>query len=304
MRERALRFGKTATMVGILTQPDLDVRRNDVPAVVLLNSGILHHVGASRLYVQIARCLAGHGYTSLRFDFSGVGDSEPRRDSLPFEESAIVEAREAMDYVSGVAGTSDFVLMGLCSGADMSYFTALRDERVIGIAQLDAFVYRTPGWYLRQYGPKIVSLSAWINAVERRIAPLVNRLKGIEPSATSEDFVAPEYRRIFPPKHTVERGLVQLAARGTHLFFCFTGDEEQIAYREQYEESFGSVDFGGRIHVEYLPEADHTFTGIHEQAKVVRLIAEWCGRAFPSEAARGIEDSTPFSSGSGNEVRV
>ena len=138
MRERVLRFGETATLVGILTEPDLDVRRTDVPAVVLLNSGILHHVGASRLYVQIARHLAECGCTSLRFDFSGIGDSEPRRDSLPFEESALVEAREAMDYVSGVAGTSEFVLIGLCSGADMSYFTAVNDEHVVGVAQLDA----------------------------------------------------------------------------------------------------------------------------------------------------------------------
>ena len=280
MRERALRFGETATLVGILTQPDPDVRLSEVPAVLLLNSGILHHVGASRLYVQIARILAERGYTSLRFDFSGIGDSEPRRDSLPFEESAIVEAREAMDYLSGVAGTSDFVLMGLCSGADMAYFTALHDERVVGIAQLDAFVYRTPGWYLRWYGPKILSLSAWSNAVRSRVAPLVDRLRGIGPSEASEDFVSPEYRRVFPPKHTVKEGLAQLAARRTHLFFCFTGDEEHFAYREQYEESFASVDFGGRIRVEYLPEADHTFTGIHEQQKVVPLIADWYHDAF------------------------
>lgn len=282
MRERVLRFGETATLVGILTEPDLDVRRTDVPAVVLLNSGILHHVGASRLYVQIARHLAECGCTSLRFDFSGIGDSEPRRDSLPFEESALVEAREAMDYVSGVAGTSEFVLIGLCSGADMSYFTAVNDERVVGVAQLDAFVYRTPGWYVREYGPKIISLSAWINAVQCRVAPLVDRLRGNGPGEASGDLVTPEYRRVFPPKHTVKEGLERLAARGTHLFFCFTGDEEHIAYQEQYEESFGSVDFGGRIRVEYLPEADHTFTGIHEQAQVVPLIADWYEKAFTS----------------------
>jgi pimeloyl-ACP methyl ester carboxylesterase len=303
MRERALRFGETATLVGILTQPDPEERRRGAPAVVFLNSGILHHVGASRVYVQMARRLAGHGYTSLRFDFSGIGDSEPRRDSLSFEESAIVEAREAMDYLSAVAETSNFVLAGLCSGADMSYFTALQDERVVGVAQLDAFVYRTSGWYLRRYGPKLLSASAWINSVRCRVAPVLDRLRGTAPVVVSEDFAAAEYRRVFPPKRSVKEGMARLAQRGTHLFFCFSGDEDEIAYREQYEESLRSVDFGGRICVQYLPRADHTFTGIYDQVQVVDMVADWFDESFSGYGAESRQPPIIDSIGSTLEAR-
>src|SRR5436190_8757987 len=98
MRERAVRLGKNA-MVGVLTEPDPQVRSADAPAVVLLNAGLLHRVGACRLHVRVARALAPAGFTSLRFDFSGMGDSEPRRDGLSFEEAAVREVQEAMDYL-------------------------------------------------------------------------------------------------------------------------------------------------------------------------------------------------------------
>ena len=57
----------------------------NAPTMVILSSGILHRPGASRLYVQIARALAEDGFTSLRFDFSGIGDSAVRRDAIPIQ---------------------------------------------------------------------------------------------------------------------------------------------------------------------------------------------------------------------------
>ena len=75
MRERAVRFGKTAKLVGIVAEPNpTEQSGTDKPAVLMLNSGILHRVGACRLHVKLARSLASEGHTVLRFDFSGIGD--------------------------------------------------------------------------------------------------------------------------------------------------------------------------------------------------------------------------------------
>src|SRR5690554_5437998 len=98
MREKALKLGKTASLAGVLTEPRAG-SGGDRPGVLFLNSGILHHAGASRLYVKLARRLSAEGFTSLRFDFSGVGDSEARKDTLPFARAAVVEGREAMDFL-------------------------------------------------------------------------------------------------------------------------------------------------------------------------------------------------------------
>ena len=170
IRERAIKLGKSAPLVGILSEPPPEAESAGRPGVLLLNSGILHRVGACRLHVRLARRLAQHGYTVVRFDFSGIGDSAVRKDDLGFEESAIVEIRETMDQLQRMRGIETFVPMGLCSGADMAFEVAKVDERVIGVGLLDLWAYRTPGYYLRRYGPKLLSLPTWINSIKVRLA--------------------------------------------------------------------------------------------------------------------------------------
>jgi alpha/beta superfamily hydrolase len=83
MNEEAVHFGSLGSLIGIVTSA---ARRNneDKPGVVLLNPGIVHRVGPGRIYVKIARALAEQGFTVLRFDFSGIGDSSVRLDNRRF----------------------------------------------------------------------------------------------------------------------------------------------------------------------------------------------------------------------------
>ena len=107
MRERVVRFGAGNGLVGILTEPEPIRSHPDRPAIIFLNSGILHRVGSCRMHVRLAWALAEAGYPSLRFDLSGIGDSDTRKDALAFEQSAPLEIREAMDRVALIAAWSD-----------------------------------------------------------------------------------------------------------------------------------------------------------------------------------------------------
>lgn len=272
MRERALKFGKTASLTGVLTEPTGGVSTPDRPGVLFLNSGILHHAGASRLYVKVARRLAADGFTSLRFDFSGVGDSEARKDTLPFAKAAVVEGSEAMDFLQEGRGLKSFILMGLCSGADMAYHIALADERVAGLAKIDAWAYRTKKWYARHYGPKVLSLKQWTHSIKVRVD---EKLGGDETEDRSV-YESPEYRRRFPPREEVAEGLRVLSARGVRFYYYFTGDQpEHINYAEQYAESFPEVDFQDRLTVDYDPTSDHTVTGLKHQVDVTEAVQRW-----------------------------
>lgn len=130
MREEAVLFGKEKTLVGTITIPERAA--NGIPAVILLNAGLVHRVGPNRVYVKVARRLAQSGIVVFRFDRSGLGDSAVRSDHLPADESAILETKEAMDYLSTSRGIERFVLMGICSGAEISAQTACSDDRVAG----------------------------------------------------------------------------------------------------------------------------------------------------------------------------
>src|SRR5689334_21003043 len=113
--ERARRFGDEQTLVGIVTEPPAGVLPR--AAVVLLNAGVVHRVGPNRMHVEIARGLAALGLVVVRVDLSGLGDSESRRDSTPFERAAVLETQGVMSALAAQYGVSRFVTAGLCSGA-------------------------------------------------------------------------------------------------------------------------------------------------------------------------------------------
>jgi len=136
MKEEALSFGTKALLRGILTHPAREASGR--PAIVFLNSGLVHHVGPHRLYVKAARDLAQRGHLVLRMDFAGIGDSDKRRDNLRFEKAAVEDARAALDVLSQRHGAERFGLAGLCSGAEIAFKTALQDERVQGALMINA----------------------------------------------------------------------------------------------------------------------------------------------------------------------
>ena len=115
MREEAVCLGENGSLVGVVTLPPAKPK-SDI-AFVLLNAGLIHRVGPKRLYVRLARALASLGFIVLRFDLSGLGDSDYRRDDLPEEESVRRDVRQAMDFLNQEKDVKGFVLMGICAGS-------------------------------------------------------------------------------------------------------------------------------------------------------------------------------------------
>jgi pimeloyl-ACP methyl ester carboxylesterase len=271
MKEKAIQFGASGNLTGVMCEPGGAVA-GQRPGVVLLNSGILHRVGACRLHVRIARALAAEGFTSLRFDFSGIGDSEPRQDALPFEESAPLEVIDAMDHLARVKGSTSFILAGLCSGADAAFHTAARDARVAGLCQLDAWPYRTWRHYVHHYAPRMRSAAVW-----KRF--FLRNLRGTPvaaPDASGEaDLFLPTYVRVNPPQEEIARHLDTIVKRGTRLLHIYSGGQPDYNYRRQFQDAFSSVRFGDRLQVEYIPQASHIFTGLDHQVRVVSLVRAW-----------------------------
>ena len=275
-------FGRGSSLLGMISTPPVP-RQHPVP-VLFLNAGILHRVGPHRLHVLLARRLAEHGVPSLRFDLGGIGDS-----NVPESETgSVLDAtqRDIDDAISRAVDEWDaerVVLFGLCSGADVAYETALIDDRVKALVQFDPYVYRTPAWYLRHYGPRVFSARNWIHSLRVRIRALGSGA-GDE---GSPDFVAPEYRRVFPPRDQVRKGMATLMSRGVRMFVCFTGDEPHINHRGQYAQGLG-LPSGALLEVEYVPQADHTFTHPDHQRWLAARVTRWSRECFLPEARGGV----------------
>jgi hypothetical protein len=276
MKERALRIGRPTPLIGVSTESaGFDANK---PVVIILNSGIMHHVGACRLSVKLARAVAARSLLAVRFDYSGIGDSEPRRGSDSFEEVSPRECGEVMDYIEKTRGSKRFILYGLCSGADAAYNTALVDARVVGIAQIDAYCYPTPRYYYEYYRPILLRGARWRSFLTRGWQKIFSRRSAlvVDPNLPSdENYEIPTYTRVFPPRATIAAGLQKLVARGVRMHVNFTGGEPGYRYQGQYRDSFPDVRFGDLLRVDYYPQTNHIITQPDYQKRVVDNISSW-----------------------------
>src|SRR5690606_10968053 len=134
MRESAVLFGPTRSLVGVVTEPAAGSARPDAPAVLILNSGLIHRVGPKRLHVRLARRLAGLGFTCMRIDLSGIGDSRTSSSTEALYQRRLSEVREAMQHLRENHGARHFLVAGNCSGALLSYVVALAEADVTAAA--------------------------------------------------------------------------------------------------------------------------------------------------------------------------
>ena len=276
MKERAVRVGRPSPLIGVVCEPEIiDVRR---PAVLIFNSGVMHHIGSCRLSVKLARSFSDIGILSVRFDFSGIGDSNTRRGNGSFSKTAPLEAKEIMDYLQAKRGIKKFVLYGLCSGADAAYETALIDERVVAYSQIDAYCYRTPRFYYQYYKAKAFKIRCWVNLC-KRIMTKVSSIKSYfvpkEDQKENEYLEPVSYIRSFPPKGNLRVGLSELVSRGVFMNIIFTGSEDDYGYANQYRESFKKVKFESYLDLHYFDKSTHIITHPDHQLKVVKTITDW-----------------------------
>jgi pimeloyl-ACP methyl ester carboxylesterase len=280
--ERPVQFGGADNLVGVLTEaagPDAEKQAAHRPVMLFFNAGLLHRIGPHRIQVQLARRLASRGFSSLRFDLSGVGDSAPGPEHLPPLEAARADTSDAMDLLAADCGASTFVLMGLCRGAANAFEIACSDPRVTGLVLIDGYGFKTPQYYLRHYAPRLLSQKSWRSLVGRRKQVVQALMRRVRPRAGGDLIAAAETPAIparypRPPRAQIESNLRRLIARGVNLFVIYTSESE-CNYERQFMDSFPSIDWRGRLTLKYLPDMDHLFSARADQVWLGDAIERW-----------------------------
>jgi len=259
------------------------------PAVVLLNAGIMHRVGPNRLHVKMARNLAAMGFVVLRCDFSGIGDSKVRGDALPFEKSAVEETQEAMDCIREATGTEKFVLMGICSGATISFKTACRDPRVVGAVLINALMplhrmndelhaYIRNRVLARHYW-RIALFSSfraknWLKAVTGK----VESWKIISKMVTGFQIgsLLGHQRKVSSEVNRVSANLRSLSERGVRLLHIYSEGDEGLDYLHVIlGDKLKAWRSDGRLDIETIQGANHTFTLLWSQEHLLKILQGW-----------------------------
>lgn len=286
--ERPVQFGPDRSLFGVLCLSS-EERRGGGPVVVMLNGGLIHRAGANRIHVLIARALARQGVHSLRFDLSGIGDSERRSGSMSLDEAVRLDVEDALGFLEERHGADSFVLLGLCSGAYDSLRLAESDPRVVGVVAIDVFgAFRNFRHLVVHYAPRIFRADVWRRVLSRpldAVKALLGRLGGVE----SSDDAANVDRAVRPAfsHEELDDVLVALRARGGRALFVFTaGLEDNYNYRHQFRDCYPEHVRSGDVAYEYFPQSNHTFASPSSRSALVDAVSGWLADTrFPAARA-------------------
>lgn len=275
--EEVCRVGDSLPLHGVVSTGQEAVP--GMPIVVLLNSGIIHKTGACRLSVKVARSLAAQGITSARFDLSGIGDSPYRVQQNSPEDSDLADCCEFLNYLEERYDCSNFILMGLCSGAFIALETACRDSRIRGVIQIDGYTYDTPGQ----------KITKTLYSILRSLClPRRKRSEVADFSASSEAVVHSTWEQR-PDKAAMEAKLLTVREKGVQLYSFFTSLETtQVG---QFEKVFSKTVEPGWFRSLYLLDALHILPDPRDQELVIESVCSWViekfGKPLPGMPVHG-----------------
>jgi len=273
--ERPVFISAGVTLFGIITEPRPDEKRRR--AVILLNPGADSHIGASRMYVSLARLWARRGYFVLRLDLAGIGDSATRLGNANdevFPDEAIEDIRSAIEFIRSRYAIADMTLAGLCSGAYHALRAAVDGVSVnrilmvnpqnyfwkkgMSLAQLQlAEVVRNPGVY-RQ---RLLSLRAWLRIFRGRVDIVRIAVIYFQRLRLAGEAILRDLARRLRVRLPQDLGweLEKIAANGVRITFIFARGEPGIELLKLQAGSTVSR-LGDRCHVRIVESGDHIFS--------------------------------------------
>ena len=287
--ERPLFLPSQALLFGILTEPGQQESRRR--GVILVNAGADYHIGASGIYVALARRWARRGYMVLRMDLAGLGDSATRPglpDNEVFPPAALDDIRTAIDWMRSRHGVTDVTLGGVCSGAYHALRAAVSELPVNRVMMVNpetffwddgksihdmqlAELVREP----RVFREKLITLRAWKKLLSGRVDILyVAKLLGRRLLLAMESTFRDSARRLnihLPGDLGLE--LEKVGSRGVRLVFVFARGEPGIELlRLQSGKSLSRL--GERCRVHIVDGADHVFSSQEAKSRLENILSD------------------------------
>jgi hypothetical protein len=268
MHETGIQFGPSRRLIGVLNDASGAATKASKLGLVLLNAGLVHRVGPHRINVKIARLAASHGVPSLRFDLSGRGDSGPGELDKDFHAQAVSDLRQAMSEIDSRLGPREYMVFGICSGADDGYDAALEDSRISSLVMFDPYVFPTLRWQIRLNLARLrkFGLSGGMRLLLER--------KGARSGA--EEPALRNFGREVPPVARFAAGLRALSDRQVDVRLIYSGSAvDRRDFEDQRKLLMDRHGLNGKLSLEFIPEIDHIVTSILAQKLLLERFNDW-----------------------------
>jgi uncharacterized protein len=256
-------------------------------AVVIVVGGPQYRVGSHRQFVLTARALSEAGYTVLRFDGRGMGDSSGQYQGF---ERLHADIRAAIDALQARAPqVTSVALYGLCDGASAALMYGRSDPRVSHLILLNPWVRSSATQAATQlrayYGQRFLQWSFWskllclqvdVTGSIAQFARAARRALGARQHADDQAPLA----FLDNMRHSMERfrGRVLLLLSGKDL----TAREFVELCRS--DARWRAATARSNVSRQELVEADHTFSTRQHLAAANRHCVEWLAPARYAES--------------------
>lgn len=262
-------------LVGVAALPESP----SVTAVLILVGGPQYRVGSHRQFTLLARHLAQQGYATLRFDYTGMGDSEGEPSSFDQANGDVSAAIAALRACS--PGIERIVLWGLCDAASMALIYAPTAPEVVGIVLLNPWVHQgeyLPRMRLQQYRNRLLDFNYWGRLLRHpeEVAGAMGRLAltawvllrpNIEEEDTSTNFVDVMRDALQEYSGEVQVILSENDLTASEFSALVEGDK-------RWQLAMGKP----RVELQRLAGADHTFSRREWRISVEELTTDWLSR--------------------------
>ena len=296
IRERAFLFGTDKTaMFGVISEPASGPRANT--AVIIPNTGANYHVGPNRMYVRMARRWAALGYTVLRFDLTGIGDSDLRAgaaENAPYTDYGADDLAVAVTELCVRAHVKRVVAIGLCSGAYVAFHASLRGTPLTAeiLVNPQAFYWKA-GDSLDAAASVVVEKMQNYKNSARDWGKWKNLLTGKANyqalskilTQRARDFGETRLKRVASRLGLITltddlgRDMRAIADRGVATLLVYSKGDAGIEYmKARAGDELARLTRDGRVRTEIVDGADHTFTAQLAQKKLVDTMTTYLQR--------------------------
>lgn len=283
MIESSISFGENGGLIGTIVMPIMNKSLHAETGFIFFNAGVVHRIGVHRTNVKLARQIASLGIPSIRFDLAGVGDSARADGQHPFAEQATLDVRAAMDALGAVTGIQRFVLFGACSGTVHSYAAALSDERIVGIAMFDSYMYPTAKSRVRQFIIRLTGDRSIVSFIKRTVAVsgrtfrhMFNYLRPSTDAKAAQPVRDIGFFAHRPSKSEFANCLNVLLNRDVKILLIYAGSGLlHYNYAKQFSDAFKGFNIAHRVEIAFLRDADHTATRLASQVELIACVEHW-----------------------------
>ncbi|HXF47559.1 MAG TPA: hydrolase 1, exosortase A system-associated [Burkholderiaceae bacterium] len=254
-------------------------------AVLIAVGGPQYRVGSHRQFVLLARTLASAGYTSMRFDFRSMGDSEGA--ARTFEEVER-DLQAAIDTLCNEPGVRSVVIWALCDAASAALMFGTADARVSGLVLLNPWVRSETTLattHLKHYyGQRLLQREFWVRLMRAQFdwrASLRDLFRSLRRAARAS---APAERTAFQTRMAEGwrrfRGPIALVLSGRDL-----------TAKEFLEHAASDPGWQGLLTLPTvrrfdLPDADHTFSSAPWHRWLEEQTVRWLGSTYTASVAQ------------------